>query len=145
MGKGLTVADNVQAAKLIREAGLTIYALFVIGSIHETIETINETIDLIKLIQPDVIASMGGLMLLPGTRDFREAVREGFVTEEYWLSKGRFPLYTRTFSPIELKLINFAIRKHIKIWSKSFLFFQFIIPLAFDRLRRLTRNALKTM
>lgn len=143
LGKGLKVNDNIQAAKFIREAGLRIYALLVIGSIHETIETINETIDFIKVIQPDVIASMGGLMLLPGTRDFQKAVRSGFVTEEYWLGKGRFPIYTKTFSPFELRMISFAVRKKIKIWPNRFIFLKLIMPFAFYRMYRLIKIALR--
>ncbi len=144
LGKGLTVHDNIQAAKLIREAGLSIYALIIIGSIHETIETINETIDFLKLIKPDVIASMGGLMLLPGTRDFKEASHRGFITDEYWLSEQPFPIYTKTFSPIELRMISFAIRRNIKLWSKKLLYLQLTIPYFADRLFRLIKHAVKT-
>ena len=137
IGKGLTVQHNIRAARLIREAGIRVYALMIIGAIDEDIDSINETIAFLKIIEPDVIASMGGLMLLPGTRDFQKAVRQGFVTKNYWLSQDCFPIYTHTFSKTELKLISFAVRNKIKIWSRHTLYLQLIIPFILNRLRRL--------
>jgi len=140
MGKGLTVEDNIRAADIIRNAGIKIYALMIIGSLHEDIESINETIEFIKLIKPDVIASMGGLMLLPGTRDFRQAARANFVSEEYWLGNNSYPMYTKNFSHMELKFISFAVRNKIKIWSKNTLYLQLIIPFIVNRVLRLSNG-----
>lgn len=136
LGKKLTVEDNIRAAKLIREAGMRVYALMIIGSIQEDVNSINETIDFLNLIQPDVVASVGGLMLLPGTRDYHEAVRQGFLKNDYWQGKQLFPFYTKNFSQKELGLLNLAIQMRRKIWSRRLLRFQFLLqyPMKFERI-----------
>jgi anaerobic magnesium-protoporphyrin IX monomethyl ester cyclase len=136
IGKELTIEDNLRAAKLIREAGMKVYALLIIGSMHEDISTINETIRFLKDIKPDVIGTMGGLMLLPGTRDFRMAVRKGLLTEDYWLTPEKFNIYDETFSRLELSLISFAVRRGIPLWSNSLLYVQLLVPYAVCHFRR---------
>jgi radical SAM superfamily enzyme YgiQ (UPF0313 family) len=121
MGKGVTVEQNRRAAEIIRAAGMRVYALMVIGSVAESVESINETIDFLNAVQPDVVASVGGLMLLPGTRDFRQAVREGVVREDYWLGDGTYEFYTKTFSREELALLALAVSRRTKLLGPRFM------------------------
>lgn len=126
MGKKITVEQNIQAAEALRKAGIRVYALMVIGHIDETLESINETIDFLERIKPDVVASMAGLMLLPGTRDYQRAKREGFISDDFWLGKEPFLYYTKNFSREELLLIREAITRRRKIRSRNSLKFQII-------------------
>lgn len=127
IGKKDTVEDNVRAAELLHEARLSVYALFIIGAIEESIETINETIDFLKKIKPDCSGSMGGLMLLPGTRDYRKAVSQGVVSDDYWLGEELFPYYTKNFSRKELCLLSLAVGNRKHVWSRKLLYLQSIL------------------
>ena len=53
--KGATVAENIQACKWSKEAGLTVWGFFVIGFPWETKEHIMETKKLIFQMKPDFI------------------------------------------------------------------------------------------
>ena len=53
--KGATVADNLRAAKLIREAGIPLFGFFMLGFPWETKEMIAETAALIRNTAPDFI------------------------------------------------------------------------------------------
>ena len=134
MNKGVTVAQNVEAARVLHAAGLRVYALMIVGSADETIETFNETVAFLNAIRPDVVATVGGLMLLPGTRDWQRAVREGLVDPEFWRGPEPFPYYTRTFTVPELKLLTYAMERRITIrsrrWLSAIMFARFPIVVA---------------
>ncbi|MEW5801263.1 MAG: radical SAM protein [bacterium] len=147
IGKKMKVEDNIQAAKLVREAGLRLYALIIVGAVEEDLETINETIRFLKKIKPDVVATMGGLMLLPGTRDYRKAVRQGVVSDDFWLGQETFPFYTKNFSKKELQLLCLAVLKRQTIWSRKLLHLQFLLcyPMQYANIMEMNRAAKKTI
>lgn len=121
MGKKITVDQNVRAADAVRQAGMRVYALMIIGHIHDDINSINETINFLKMIKPEVVASMNGLMLLPGTRDYQHAKREGFISDDFWLGKEPYKIYTVVFSEQELSDVRYMIDNQKKILSRRLL------------------------
>jgi anaerobic magnesium-protoporphyrin IX monomethyl ester cyclase len=141
IGKRLTVADNIRAAQLIRQAGMRVYALIIIGTMAENINSINETIAFLKLIQPDEVATMGGLMLLPGTRDFEAAVRCGHVTGDFWEGPQPYCFYTGSFSEKQLRMLTLAVTKGCKIWSPHTMSLELILrhPAEFANIMGLSR------
>lgn len=115
VGKKITVQQNIDAALTLKRAGLKVYALMVVGSLEEDIDSINETIDFLKIINPDVLCSMGGLMLLPGTRDYEKAKKLGVVDDGYWLGSGQYPVYTGKYSSRQLRYIMGKIQRREKV------------------------------
>jgi anaerobic magnesium-protoporphyrin IX monomethyl ester cyclase len=134
MGKGITVEQNIRAAESLHRAGIRVYALMVIGHIDEDVNSINETIDFLNEIRPTVVASMNGLMLLPGTKDYQRCKKESFIADDFWLGDEPFKIYTGTFSLQELMLIRKMINHRFKIWSRRWLHIQAILYIPNDYL-----------
>ena len=72
-----------QAFQWAKEVGIETFAYFIIGYLGETEETIQETLDFIDKIKPDLLMFNEGLPL-PATPLFRQAVEAGFVAPDYW-------------------------------------------------------------
>jgi radical SAM superfamily enzyme YgiQ (UPF0313 family) len=81
--KGITTNDIRKAARLCREAGLDIYAMLLIGSPGETEETINESIELVREIDP-FYAQFSFVVPAPNTPAFRYYKEKGLLLSENW-------------------------------------------------------------
>jgi radical SAM superfamily enzyme YgiQ (UPF0313 family) len=127
LGKKLKVADNIRAAETLHNAGIRVYALMILGSTGEDVQSLNETIDFLNRIRPDAMATMGGLMLLPGTRDYQRAVKEGLLNDDFWLGADPFMYYTKNFSRPELILIGRCVEDRRHLWRRRLLHLQFAL------------------
>lgn len=136
IGKGLTVEQNINAALAVRNAGMRVYALMIIGHLDEDVESINQTIDFLKIIQPDVIASMNGLMLLPGTKDYNRAKHERFISDSFWLSHEPYKIYNLNFSRTELNYIRHLFDARLNISSLAMLQLQAKLFSSYIRVRK---------
>ena len=68
MGKNNDVETSVRAIRLVKQTGIAVTALLIIGSVGETQETVRETVNFLKRAQPDEIGCVGGFWILPGTK-----------------------------------------------------------------------------
>lgn len=101
--KAFTVEDTRNAFRLCREAGIQPNAYLLIGAPGETTETINETVSLMREIQPDKCrAGRAGVWILPGTEIFEMSKRQGIIADETWLHTDRTLFYTGEHSEVEL-------------------------------------------
>ena len=82
MKKGVRV-EQFTAAENARKAGLLIHACYMIGNRGETLETMNETLELAKKLNTDT-AQFFPLMLYPGTEAYDWAKKEGLITAKTW-------------------------------------------------------------
>jgi len=93
--KGITLAQARQALKLVNKIGFKSVASFIFGSPGETNETIRETIDFAKELNP-TIASFNRLIPYPGTdvydRYYKNVYSEGNVNWSHFIPKGEVPL-----------------------------------------------------
>lgn len=86
INKKQTRADIERAFALIRLAGLEARAYLMVGNKGEDKASIDETIEMVKIIKPRHSFSGAALLLLfPGTLTYAEAVANGFVNDDYWL------------------------------------------------------------
>lgn len=115
IGKGITVEQNIKAAEILHAHELKVYALMLIGHFEENVCTINETIKFLHKIKPDSIASMFGLMILPGTKDYQRAKKEKIIDDEFWLTDEPYKMHYGNFSTLEARALIHLInsRKHI--------------------------------
>ena len=102
MGKENDIETSEQAIKLAKEAGIAVTALMIIGNVGETKETVRDTVNFLKRTQPDEIGCVGGLWILPGTKLYRDAKKDGFIDDDFWLSDEPFKTYTLEYSLKEL-------------------------------------------
>ncbi len=82
MKKGVRV-EQFKAAENARKAGLIIHACYMMGNRGETLETMNETLELAKKLNTDT-AQFFPLMLYPGTEAYEWAKKEGLITAKTW-------------------------------------------------------------
>ena len=82
MKKGVRI-EQFTAAENARKAGLLIHACYMMGNRGETIETMNETLELAKKLNTDT-AQFFPLMLYPGTEAYDWAKKEGLITAKTW-------------------------------------------------------------
>lgn len=90
INKQQTSEDIIKAFDLVHEAGIATRAYLMVGSPGENKATIDETIELVGRIKP---LSLGAniLWLLPGTAIYEDAVKNGFISEDYWLKFDEVP------------------------------------------------------
>lgn len=80
--KGITLEQAIGAFKLTHDAGIETVAYFMIGSPGETPETIKDTIDFARKLDPDFV-QFSMTTPYPGTELYRLAVKEGYVPEKW--------------------------------------------------------------
>ena len=80
--KDITLEQTIRAFKLTHEAGIETVAYFMLGSPQETPETIQETIEFAKKIDPDFV-QFSMTTPYPGTELYSLAVNEGHVPEKW--------------------------------------------------------------
>ena len=121
MGKDINKEKMLQVFKWAREEKLETFAYLIIGYLHETEETIRETLDFVKKLKPDLL--MYNIATpLPATRLFEQAVEAGLVKPDYWrkfLLDENYPRIPYLFKDTE-KWINRAYRDFF--FRPSFIF-----------------------
>ncbi|MBN1102645.1 MAG: B12-binding domain-containing radical SAM protein [Deltaproteobacteria bacterium] len=95
LNKRITTGQVKKAFALTREYGILPRAYFIYGSPGETWETVEETVTLIREIQP-LGAVFYILDLYPGTAFYARLMKSGHFTEEFWLSRVEGLMYLET-------------------------------------------------
>ena len=73
--KGVTLEQTRRAVKITKEAGIGVGTNFILGHPHDTLETMNRTLDYAASLNPDLIA-IGIMVPYPGT-EVAEYVKRG--------------------------------------------------------------------
>lgn len=98
--KGFTQEDVLRSAAACREAGIDFCHSLIFGGPGETLETLRETIAVVRACRPTAVTPMTGLRIYPGTDLARQARAEGLVTTDDDLFVPRF--YFGGWDPAEL-------------------------------------------
>ena len=88
MKKGLTIEKAIEFSKATKKAGIMVHGCFMVGNPGETKETLQETLEYAKKLNPDT-AQFYPLMVYPGTEAFQWADTNGYLlTKDYskWLT-----------------------------------------------------------
>jgi len=80
-----------------------------VGNKGESIDTIDETIEMAGFIKPHSSIGATLLWLLPGTRVYREACENGFISDDYWLKSDDVPYNLQEYTYREL----FGLRQRL--------------------------------
>lgn len=81
--KGIKIEEIRKAGELAKQADLDFRVTISIGHIGETIETIQETVNLLNYLKPKQIA-LFILKVYPGTPIYKYMVNKRFLSDEYW-------------------------------------------------------------
>jgi anaerobic magnesium-protoporphyrin IX monomethyl ester cyclase len=85
MHKSIDIETIHNGIKSCKKYGLYIQVCFILGNEGETDETIEETRKFLKRVNPEILSTAKhGLLLFPGTAVYREAVKEGMISEDFW-------------------------------------------------------------
>lgn len=121
LNKKVTVQQNIDAIKCCKRNGITLDASCMIGITTETIDELNETINMIKKYKPDIV-NMKIFNPMPGTPLFDYCIKEGFFqkpkTLEDWAiwTGGMTQVYHNTS-----KIPNEILDKTVKeMWMTGF-------------------------
>ena len=80
--KDITLGQAIEAFKLTHEAGIETVAYFMIGSPEETPQTIEETVEFVKKLDPDFV-QFSITTPYPGTELYSLSVKHGYVPEKW--------------------------------------------------------------
>lgn len=95
----------------MHEVGIKPRAYLMVGNIGENDSTINETIEMIGKIKPWSSIGATILWLLPGTTEYNNAVKNGHITDDFWLNSDDIPYNLQEYSYKEL----FHLRKRLML------------------------------
>jgi radical SAM superfamily enzyme YgiQ (UPF0313 family) len=85
IGKKVTKDSMYEAMRLTKEVGIWAYALMMVGNLGETDDTIGESVDFLRRVQPDIMSCAGMTMVFPGTMYYDVIKRRGECEDAYWL------------------------------------------------------------
>ncbi|NMC62833.1 MAG: radical SAM protein, partial [SAR324 cluster bacterium] len=92
MDKGVTIKEIYDTFQFAHNAKINTFALFIVGSVGETQESIDATKELIRDLCPGNIG-LSYLTIFPGTKLYRSCIQKGIIDDDYWLSDAYPPLY----------------------------------------------------
>jgi len=120
MKKFIDPAVSEKAIRLTRSVGIRASALLIAGSLGETRQTINETIDFLKRADPDEVGLANGLRVLPGTELYEHAKRIGFIGDGFWLTSYHWKIFTAENSKLNLNIFCEALKRRERLASRPF-------------------------
>jgi radical SAM superfamily enzyme YgiQ (UPF0313 family) len=84
--KKITVAEIVASSELAKKYGIKLRYYMMIGNRGETRETFDETLRFLQTARPHQYI-FAALSVYPGTRDYDEAVRQGWLDAEFYFER----------------------------------------------------------
>jgi len=133
MNKYFTNEDIINAFELAKEYKIKTIAYMILGYKGETIKTIIQSIKFFNKIKPDVIITCPA-RLYPGTELYEDAKKQGLMSDKYWLSNKRSPIYSGSFSVFNLMLITFFVTSYFEL-KKGFIdYFKYIYSYVYSGL-----------
>jgi anaerobic magnesium-protoporphyrin IX monomethyl ester cyclase len=106
VNKRQTREDIEKAFDLVHKAGILPRAYLMVGCPGEDESTIDETIELIGRIKPRSSIGANILWLLPGTAVYEDAVKNGYISEDFWLESNEFPYNLQEHSLEKLEALR---------------------------------------
>lgn len=110
INKPFTADDTRNAFRLCREEGIRPNAYLIFGSPGETSQTIAETVELMREIQPDSGGGRPGIWILPDTDIYELARKQGIISDNTWLETDETLYYTAEHSLGELEALERQFR-----------------------------------
>lgn len=93
LGKNFNVKTLIRSHKLCEEAGIKTCHYLLLGGPGESLETVEESLNLMKELKPTAVIVATGIRIYPGTPLEKTAIEEGYDLEnllipQFYISKG---------------------------------------------------------
>jgi anaerobic magnesium-protoporphyrin IX monomethyl ester cyclase len=100
IGKSFSVEDSRRAFELCRKVGINPNGYLIVGSPGETMHTVDETVQLMREIQPhkQLLINRPGLWIFPDTELYKMSLEKGVIREEDWLNSDETFMYTGEYT-----------------------------------------------
>jgi len=95
LGKPFSVKDLMKVAELCNQIGIQSAHYLILGGPGETLETLQETIEFMKTINPKAVIAMTGIRIYPNTRLRDISIQEGVILDNENLLKPHFYISPR--------------------------------------------------
>ncbi|NVM30984.1 MAG: cobalamin B12-binding domain-containing protein [Candidatus Helarchaeota archaeon] len=134
LNKKLTLKQALNAINWTKEANIEVLTYFMIGSPHENLNTIADTLRFAKKLDPDFalfsVTSAG-----PGMAIYEAALKEGVFKKDYWMDfiLGNIPDLPR----LSFETDEYTREDLVKIAKKMYFQFYFRPRLILKRLRKI--------
>jgi len=118
LGKGFKVEEAVQAVDMLKRNGLQIHASYILGGLHDTVETIHETIRYAKRLDTNV-AQFSILTPYPGTRVYEQVKDRIFKWRSPW---SFFDMQHLVFKHDHLSFVRMEwllLKAHLLYYTRS--------------------------
>ena len=116
--KGINVESTVQAVEMLKRNGLEIHASYILGELHETVESIHETIHFAKKLDTNV-AQFSILTPYPGTAIYEQVKGRIFKWRSPW---SFFDMQHLVFKHDHLSFIRMEwllLKAHLLYYTRS--------------------------
>ena len=116
-GKKITVDQQIEAVKILKKNGISVYASFILGGLHDTKKSVQETIQYARKLNPDT-CQFSVLTPYPGTRLFEELRAKDLLLTYNW------DYYDGIHSVVKLenldpqKLPKIAVKAYRKVYFR---------------------------
>ena len=114
-GGAATVAQALKAVSWAKDAGIKVWAYFVMGLPGENVDTVEETIQFAKQIPADIVNFAVGTPY-PGTEFYDQARTNGWLESEYWEDFDQNYSAVINYPGYSSEQIMGAIRKAYRSW-----------------------------
>lgn len=139
--KSHTPDQIVKAFQMTHKAGLLAYILLMVGNPGESDQSINETIELLRVIKPDKIRTTL-TAVYPATELYLDYKKKGMITDAYWMTDKAAPVYTAETDIKQIKKWERKINVSYLLQNKKLmkLFEMMLYRMVFRNIRDLIRR-----
>lgn len=117
LNKGITKQQIKDAITITKEVGIKAYALLMTGNLGESYKTIQETIDFMNEIKPDIYSFTGGVLVFPGTVYSVLMKKKGLLNDDFWIkAEDGLPIFLDNFTASDLGNFNRMILSIPQRW-----------------------------
>lgn len=131
MNKKNSLAKTAEVFELVKKNSIIATAMMVSGNIGENYQTINNTVNFLKNIKPDIVATGHGLWVLPGTKVYYYCRQKGYLTDDFWLADKPFELFHWEFGKFDLNCFEIAVKRGVYLTPFRYLNYIYIFSWEF--------------
>jgi len=146
MNKCITLEQVSKAFNICKKLNLQTNIFLMVGLPGEDSKTINETIEFTKKLSMSKVMYLPSVYhVFPGTQTYELAKKQGFISDDYWLTEKTAPFYTYENSRLKLIYWAFKIAFFHNLYNGKLLIFLSALlktNLRFDQFRRVVRRYL---
>jgi radical SAM superfamily enzyme YgiQ (UPF0313 family) len=99
MNKNLDIELAKINIKKLMQAGIEVNLLFIVNYPGETDKTIKDTVNFIRETKPTMYCKQP-LMVFPGTKVYRDLVKQNLINDDYWLKDQPQPYYSTNWNKV---------------------------------------------